>query len=287
MAVELNHVYKMDCIDERTSLPDNSVDLIIADPPYNLSKGGNWSWDNSVVLKGLGGNWNKVMESWDAMPLEEYWKFTLAWISEAKRILKPSGSMWIFGTYHNIGIINVVCQMLEIEIINEVVWFKRNSFPNLSGRRLTASHETLLWCHSGGKKRQYYFDYDYSKNGVFESDLIKKPGKQMRTVWDVPNNKTKVELKFGKHPTQKPLRLLERIVGLTSKEGDLMLTPFCGSGSECVAAKIAGREYIGFEIEDEYVELAEKRLENAERGSKLPPKEDSSRINPTLFQERK
>ena len=287
MAVELNHVYKMDCIEGMTSLPDNSVDLIIADPPYNLSKGGNWSWDNSVVLKGLGGNWNKVMESWDAMPLEEYWKFTLAWISEAKRILKPSGSMWIFGTYHNIGIINVVCQMLEIEIINEVVWFKRNSFPNLSGRRLTASHETLLWCHSGGKKRQYYFDYDYSKNGVFESDLIKKPGKQMRTVWDVPNNKTKVELKFGKHPTQKPLRLLERIVGLTSKEGDLMLTPFCGSGSECVAAKIAGREYIGFEIEDEYVELAEKRLENAERGSKLPPKEDSSRINPTLFQERK
>jgi len=287
MAVELNHVYKMDCIEGMTSLPDNSVDLIIADPPYNLSKGGNWSWDNSVVLKGLGGNWNKVMESWDAMPLEEYWKFTLAWISEAKRILKPSGSMWIFGTYHNIGIINVVCQMIEIEIINEVVWFKRNSFPNLSGRRLTASHETLLWCHSGGKKRQYYFDYDYSKNGVFESDLIKKPGKQMRTVWDVPNNKTKVELKFGKHPTQKPLRLLERIVGLTSKEGDLMLTPFCGSGSECVAAKIAGRDYIGFEIEDEYVELAEKRLENAERGSKLPPKEDSSRINPTLFQERK
>lgn len=287
MAVELNHVYKMDCIEGMTSLPDNSVDLIIADPPYNLSKGGNWSWDNSVVLKGLGGNWNKVMESWDAMPLEEYWKFTLAWISEAKRILKPSGSMWIFGTYHNIGIINVVCQMLEIEIINEVVWFKRNSFPNLSGRRLTASHETLLWCHSGGKKRQYYFDYDYSKNGVFESDLIKKPGKQMRTVWDVPNNKTKVELKFGKHPTQKPLRLLERIVGLTSKEGDLMLTPFCGSGSECVAAKIAGRDYIGFEIEDEYVELAEKRLENAERGSKLHPKEDSSRINPTLFQERK
>lgn len=287
MAVELNHVYKMDCIEGMTSLPDNSVDLIIADPPYNLSKGGNWSWDNSVVLKGLGGNWNKVMESWDAMPLEEYWKFTLAWISETKRILKPSGSMWIFGTYHNIGIINVVCQMLEIEIINEVVWFKRNSFPNLSGRRLTASHETLLWCHSGGKKRQYYFDYDYSKNGVFESDLIKKPGKQMRTVWDVPNNKTKVELKFGKHPTQKPLRLLERIVGLTSKEGDLMLTPFCGSGSECVAAKIAGRDYIGFEIEDEYVELAEKRLENAERGSKLPPKEDSSRINPTLFQERK
>lgn len=275
MAVELNHVYKMDCIEGMTSLPDNSVDLIIADPPYNLSKGGNWSWDNSVVLKGLGGNWNKVMESWDAMPLEEYWKFTLAWISEAKRILKPSGSMWIFGTYHNIGIINVVCQMLEIEIINEVVWFKRNSFPNLSGRRLTASHETLLWCHSGGKKRQYYFDYDYSKNGVFESDLIKKPGKQMRTVWDVPNNKTKVELKFGKHPTQKPLRLLERIVGLTSKEGDLMLTPFCGSGSECVAAKIAGRDYIGFEIEDEYVELAEKRLENAERGSKLPPKENS------------
>ena len=180
--IKVDDIYCMDCIEGMSSMDDNSVDLIIADPPYNLSKGNSWIWDNSVVLKGMGGNWNKVMESWDSLPLEDYWKFSLAWISEAKRILKPTGSMWIFGTYHNIGIINTILQMTETEIINEVIWFKRNAFPNLSGRRLTASHETILWCHSGGKKRQYYFDYEYSKDGVFEGDQIKAQSTQHKNL---------------------------------------------------------------------------------------------------------
>ena len=262
--LQTGKIINSDCVAGMRNLPDNCVDVIIADPPYNLSKGGEWKWDNSIVLAGMGGNWNKVMEDWDNMSLEEYLQFTQQWLTEARRILKPTGSMWIFGTYHNIGIINISCQLIGIEIINEVVWYKRNAFPNLSGRRLTASHETILWCNKGGKKREYYFDYEYSKEGFFEGDLLKSSGKQMRTVWDIPNNKEKKELSHGKHPTQKPLKILKRMIQLSSHPGDIMLTPFSGSGSECVAAKMTGRDYIGFEVNSEYCQLAETRLASCE-----------------------
>ena len=256
----LNSIITGECVEEMRKLPDSSVDLIIADPPYNLSKGGDWKWDNSVELQGMGGNWNKVMQDWDNYSFEAYMAFTKELLTEAQRILKPTGSMWIFGTYHNIGIINVFCQMLGIEIINEVIWYKRNAFPNLAGRRLTASHETILWCNKGGKKREYYFDYEYSKEGDFSYDGLKAPGKQMRTVWDISNNKEKSELAYGKHPTQKPIRILKRMIKLSSKPGDIMFTPFAGSGSECVAAKMTGRSFIGVEIDEEYCEIAKTRL---------------------------
>lgn len=263
--IPFDYIANLDCIEGMKALPDNCVDLIIADPPYNLSKSGDWKWDNSVSLAGMGGNWNITNENWDNMSLDDYLNFSIAWLSEAKRILKPTGSMWIFGTYHNIGIINIVCQMLNIEIINEVIWYKKNAFPNLSGRRLTASHETMLWVHSGGKKRDYYFDYNYSKNGEFPGDELKSPGKQMRTVWDLSNNKNREELKYGKHPTQKPIKILIRMIKLATKSGDVMLTPFAGAGSECVAAKMTGRHYIGFEIEKEYCDISEERLSHTEQ----------------------
>lgn len=258
----INTIINAECVEEMRKMPDSCIDLIIADPPYNLSKGGSWKWDNSIELKGMGGNWNKVMQAWDDYPFEAYMSFTKEWLTEAKRILKPTGSMWIFGTYHNIGVINVVCQMLGIEIINEVVWYKRNAFPNLAGRRLTASHETILWCNKGEKKREYYFDYEYSKTGDFSYDCLKTPNKQMRTVWDISNNKEKSELAYGKHPTQKPIRILKRIIKLSSKNGDLVFTPFSGAGSECVAAKMTGRKYIGIEMDKSYCELARARLEH-------------------------
>lgn len=260
-----DYINNSDCIEGMKTLPSNCIDIIIADPPYNLSKSGDWKWDNSASLSGMGGNWNITNENWDNMSLEDYFYFSLAWLSEAKRILKPTGSMWIFGTYHNIGIINIVCQMLRIEIINEVIWYKKNAFPNLSGRRLTASHETILWVHSGEEKRNYYFDYEYSKNGDFSGDKLKVSGKQMRTVWDLSNNKKSEELKYGKHPTQKPLKVLTRMINLSSRPGDVMLTPFAGAGSECVAAKITGRHYIGFEIEEKYCKISEERLSHAKQ----------------------
>ena len=260
--IPIDKIIKGDVIENMKKLPSNSIDLIIADPPYNLSKGNKWAWDAKSNLPGFGGAWNKVLESWDNMPLSEYFSFTASWVSEAKRILKPTGSMWIFGTYHNIGIMNTILQLLSIEIINEIIWYKRNSFPNLSGRRLTASHETLLWAHVGNKKRSYYFNYKFSKNFSDPTDTLKMKDKQMRTIWDIPNNKNPEELKFGRHPTQKPLRVCTRIVSLASKTDDIVLAPFAGAGSECVAAKLLGRHYIGFEIDDEYIEIAEKRLKN-------------------------
>jgi DNA modification methylase len=258
----LDTVYHQDCIEGMRSLPDQSVDLIIADPPYNLSKGNNWSWDRSVKLPGFGGNWNKVMEKWDDMSFEDYWAFTATWLTEAKRVLKPTGSIWVCGTYHNMGIINVIFQLLGIEIINEIIWYKRNAFPNLSGRRFTASHEVILWGHVSGKKRKYYFNYEEMKNSLFPEDVMKKEGKQMRTVWNIPNNKTREEIKFGKHPTQKPLALMNRMMKASSKTGDICLVPFAGAGSECVSAKILGRRFIGFEIDPKYVDIIKKRLEN-------------------------
>jgi DNA modification methylase len=241
-------------------LPDRSVDLAIADPPYNASLGGRWSWDGAVDLPGFGGDWSKVMEAWDAMGLPEYLAFTAAWLREVQRLVRPTGSIWIHGTYHNIGLINAALQGLGIEIINEVVWYKRNAFPNLAGRRLTASHETILWAHTGGKRREYHFDYAASRALACPEDGLRAPGKQMRTVWDIPNNKAPGELRFGRHPTQKPLRLLARMLALSARPGWLCLVPFAGAGSECVAARRAGLRFVGFETDARYVGIARRRL---------------------------
>ena len=247
------------CINGMSDLPSNSADVALADPPYNLSKGNSWKWDNSVELPGMGGDWKKVMEDWDDMSFSDYWKFTTLWLSEVKRIVKPTGSIWICGTYHNIGIVNTILQLLKIEIINEVIWYKRNAFPNLSGRRFTASHENLLWCHVG-KKRDYYFDYSSVKAMEFSNDLMKKKGKQMRTVWDIPNNKPSEETKHGKVTSQKPVALFERILNATSKKNQVCLIPFCGSGTECIAAIRTKRNFIAFENNKEHYNIANKRI---------------------------
>lgn len=258
-----DRVYIEDCISALKKLPTNSVDVAIADPPYNLSKGSVWKWDNSIQLPGFGGDWSKVMAEWDNMSLVEYFSFTLAWLSELKRIVRPTGSLWLHGTYHNIGIINFALQLLEVEIINEIVWYKRNSFPNLSGRRLTASHETILWAHTGGAKhRKYYFAYDKAKDMICPEDYLKEQGKQMRTVWDIPNNKKREETEFGKHPTQKPIRLLSRMLEISAKAGDILLIPFAGAGSDCVAAKQMGIGFLAFETDEHYAEICKKRLDS-------------------------
>jgi len=261
----LNRVHQLDCIEAMRRLPDNSIDLVIADPPYNLSKGGKWSWDNSVALPGFGGDWQKVMAQWDDMSLCDYFSFTLSWLSQVKRLVKPSGSIWVHGTYHNAGIINFCLQLLSVEIINEVVWYKRNSFPNLSGRRLTASHETILWAHTG-KRREYLFNYQASKELMCPEDGLKEKGKQLRTVWDVPNNKKREEIAFGKHPTQKPVRLLMRMLEISCGPNAVVLVPFAGAGSECVAAKNFGVSFLGFETEEEYVRVCESRLGQRHKG---------------------
>ena len=260
----LDSVYMMDCVEGMRQIPDDSVDLVVADPPYNASKGTMWKWDNASNLVGFGGKWTKIMENWDNMTLRDYFTFSISWLQEVKRIVHPSGSVWVHGTFHNIGIVNFVMQLLEIEIINEVVWYKRNSFPNLSGRRLTASHETILWAHTGKNSRLYYFDYEMAKRMNCNEDNLKIPGKQMRTVWDIPNNKQVEETIYGKHPAQKPIRLLNRMLRLSAKPESIVVIPFAGSGSECVAARRLGMHFIGFENNQKYYDICLRRLENSE-----------------------
>ncbi|MBI1877590.1 MAG: site-specific DNA-methyltransferase [Chloroflexi bacterium] len=242
------------------NLPDKSFDLAIADPPYGASTSAVWKLDNGHSLPGFGGAWKLAAHTWDMLSGTEGFEFTLCWLTELKRLVKPTGSIWLHSTYHNSGVINVACQILGLEIINEVIWFKRNAFPNLSARRLTASHETILWVHTGNSKREYYFNYEEVKAASFSEDSFKERGKQLRTVWDIPNNKAKEELKFGKHPTQKPLRLAERMLLISAKRGGRLLVPFLGSGTEIVAGLRFGMECVGFETDPQYFNLACQRI---------------------------
>ncbi|MDE6452765.1 MAG: site-specific DNA-methyltransferase [Muribaculaceae bacterium] len=245
-------------------LQDDSCDLCIVDPPYGASTTNNWSYGADCKVKGFGGDWKLTSEAWDLLTQNDSFLNTFEWLKELKRIIKPTGSIWIHSTYHNSGFVNVCCQLLGLEIINEIAWYKRNSFPNLSGRRLTASHETILWVHKGGEKnRKYIFNYNETKSFSAPYDMLKEAGKQMRTVWDIPNNKSKEEMQFGSHPTQKPIRVAERILLISGVENGSLLVPFAGSGTEMVAGINYGMNVVGFEINPEYFEIANKRLQNA------------------------
>lgn len=241
-------------------LPDNYFDLAIVDPPYGASTQFNWELIKNHDLKGFGGAWKLASHEWDMFSVDEYLQFTIAWLTQVSRLVKPTGSIWVHSTYHNSGFVNVVCQILKIEIINEVIWFKRNAFPNLSARRLTASHETIYWIHTGKAKREYRFNYDDVKNADFPEDSLKVQGKQLRTVWDIPNNKKPEELSQGSHPTQKPLRLLDRMFLISGIKGGKFLDPFMGSGSSLVSALNNGMKPTGFEINKEYFDIAAKRI---------------------------
>ena len=235
--------------------------MAICDPPYGAATSAKWNYDSSKKLNGFGGNWKLNNEEWDLLTGNEIFKSSYLWLKELKRLVKPTGSIWIHSTYHNSGFVNVVCQILGLEIINEVAWYKRNAFPNLSARRLTASHETILWVHTGGDKRQYNFNYDDVKRAKFAGDNLKEADKQLRTVWDIPNNKGKEELIFGNHPTQKPLRVADRLLMISGIKGGKLLVPFAGSGTEMISGLKYGMHSIGFETNEEYFDLAIKRIE--------------------------
>jgi len=220
----------------------------------------------------MGGAWKLADHTWDLFSGVDAFKHTLTWLAELKRLVRPTGSFWIHGTYHNIGFVNVACQMLQLEIINEVIWYKRNAFPNLAARRLTASHESLLWVHTGGAKRRYRFNYDDAKGAAFVGDSMKSAGKQLRTVWDIPNNKAKDELRYGQHPTQKPLRLLERLFLISGSKGGTCLVPFMGSGSDMLAAIRYGMDPTGFETDDKFFDVSCKRVEAEVEVRKANPK---------------
>lgn len=260
----MNNSYELhlkDAIEGMSDLQDDSCDLAICDPPYGAASKSTWNYDKSKKLAGFGGDWKLNTEIWDLVTGDDNFNSTFLWLRELKRIIKPTGSIWIHATYHNSGFINVACQLLGIEIINEIAWYKRNAFPNLSGRRLTASHETIFWAHTGGDKREYNFNYDDVKKATFKGDNMKEANKQLRTVWDIPNNKDKQERQFGSHPTQKPLRVSDRLLLISGVKGGKLLVPFAGSGTEMIAGLKYGMQPIGFEINQEYIDIAKQRIE--------------------------
>lgn len=261
-----------DAFEGMSKLASQSFDLAIVDPPYGASTAASWKINRGHALPGMGGAWKLASHSWDQLCNIESFEGTVGFLSELQRLVKPSGSIWVHATYHNAGVVNVACQMLGLEIINEVVWYKRNAFPNLSARRLTASHESIFWIHTGGKKRAYRFNYDAVKAAHFPEDNLKERGKQLRTVWDIPNNKRREELLFGVHPTQKPLRLIDRLMLISGVAGGKLLVPFLGSGTEVLAGLRSGMECTGFEIEPAYYDLACRRLEHEVRTQKEQPK---------------
>ena len=246
-------LYQGDCIELMKFMPPASVDMVFADPPYMLSNGG-FSVHAGKMVSVNKGSWDK------SKGIEEDLKFHLDWIEQCYRILKPAGTIWISGTYHSIYQCGYALQKLGYKILNDIAWFKPNAPPNLSGRYFTASHETLLWARKDPKAKHTY-NYLDMKNGAWhDSDFLKKEGKQMRSVWAVGTPRP-AEKTHGKHPTQKPLALLERIVLAATNPGDLILDPFSGSATTGLAAFNHGRKFIGMDLEDSYLDLSKTRHE--------------------------
>lgn len=246
-------LYLENSIEILKKLPENSIDMIFADPPYNLSNGG------FTVHAGKRVSVNKG--KWDeSKGMAEDYAFHLNWLKECYRVLKPEGTIWVSGTYHSIYQCGHALQHLGYKILNDIAWFKPNASPNLSGRYFTASHETLLWARKDHKSK-HTFNYKDMKNGEWHvGDFIKKEGKQMRSVWSITSPKPH-EKRHGKHPTQKPLALLDRIVLASTNIGDIVLDPFTGSSTTGISAKKHGRKFIGVDMEKDYLDLSIKRYE--------------------------
>jgi site-specific DNA-methyltransferase (adenine-specific) len=252
-------LYNNDSLKVLEQLPENSVDMIFADPPYNLSNGG-FSIHAGKMVSVNKGDWDK------SKGFKDDYDFHYKWIEAAKRVLKPNGTLWVSGTYHSIYQCGHALQSLGYHILNDVSWFKPNAAPNLSCRFFTASHETLIWARKDPKGK-HKFNYDAMKNGDWNGDFLKKPNMQMRSVWAIGTPKPE-EKKFGKHPTQKPHELLRRIVLASTNKGDIVLDPFAGSSTTGIAAHLSGRKFIGIDTEKKFLDLSIKRFEDTIKTTK-------------------
>ena len=245
----LNQILDGDCVEVMNSLPAGSVDMIFADPPYNLQLRGDLHRpDNSKV--------DAVDDAWDQFAsFKAYDKFTKAWLKAARRLLKPNGGIWVIGSYHNIFRVGAELQNQGFWILNDVVWRKTNPMPNFRGMRLTNAHETMIWA-SKEEASKYTFNYDALKS--------LNEGIQMRSDWVLPictgHERLKNEEGNKAHPTQKPESLLHRVIVGTTNPGDVILDPFFGTGTTGAVAKKLGRDYIGIEREEAYRKVATKRL---------------------------
>jgi len=248
----LSELFHGDTLEIMKTLKPESYDLIFSDPPYNLSNDG-FTCQNGKMVSVNKGEWDK------SKGFENDLAFHELWISQCKKLLKPNGTLWVSGTYHSIFLCGYLLQKNDWHILNDIAWFKPNASPNLSCRMFTASHETLIWAKKSKKAKQTY-NYKYLKEQDWGSDFIKKPNKQMRSVW-VINTTPQREKEFGKHPTQKPEGLLERVILSSTNEGDMVLDPFCGSGTTGVVATKNNRVFTGIDNNINYLnDISAKRL---------------------------
>jgi len=252
-------LYQANCLNILAELPENSVDMIFADPPYFLSSG-SFTCQNGKMVSVKKGDWDLSNGT------QKNFEFHVEWIKACRRILKPNGTIWISGTYHSIYQCGFALQVAGFHTLNDIAWFKPNASPNLSCRFFTASHETLIWARKD-KNAKHIFNYNLMKNGTWPEDALKKPGLQMRSVWSIGTPKT-IEKKFGKHPTQKPEDLLKRIILASTNKGDLIIDPFTGSSTTGIAAYLYGRNFIGIDTEKQYLDVSIKRFEELDKNMK-------------------
>lgn len=244
-----NRILVGDCLTELRRIPDRSVDLVFADPPYNLQLASDLLRPNNTRVDGVDDAWDKFAS------FEEYDRFTRAWLTECRRVLKPDGALWLIGSYHNVFRLGVALQDLGFWILNDVVWRKVNPMPNFRGRRFTNAHETLIWA-SRDQKSRYTFNYESLK--ASNDDL------QMRSDWLFPICSGPERLKDDggrkAHPTQKPEALLHRVLLATTNPGDTVLDPFFGTGTTGAVAEKLGRKWIGIERDPDYAKAATERI---------------------------
>jgi len=243
-----------DCVAEMAKLPAGSVDLVFADPPYNLQLQGNLKRPDDSRVAAVDDDWDKFAS------FSAYDDFTRAWLTACRRAMKPNGTLWVIGSYHNIFRVGALIQDLGFWILNDIVWRKSNPMPNFRGRRFTNAHETLIWAARDAAKRNYTFNYEALKAG---NDDI-----QMRSDWLIPLCTGEERLKGGDgkklHPTQKPEALLARVMLAASRPDDLVLDPFCGTGTTGAVARRLRRRFIGIERQADYAAAAEARIAAAE-----------------------
>ena len=261
--MELNKIINGNSIDEMNKLPENSVDLIFADPPY-------WMRTEGKLMRVEGGEFDGCDDEWDQFDtVEQYNNFTREWLTACYRILKPNGSIWVIGGMQCIYTIGSIMQDIGFWFINDIIWHKTNPTPNFKGTRLNNSHETLIWA-TKNKKSKYTFNYKTAKelniDSVTQEDFDKGIRKQLGSVWRFPvcsgNERLKDHNGNKLHSTQKPIQLLERIIAISSQIDDIILDPFAGTMTTGAAAKKLGRKYIMIEKESHYCEYGKKRLDS-------------------------
>jgi site-specific DNA-methyltransferase (adenine-specific) len=267
-------LYQADTLKFLKEIPENSVGMIFADPPYFLSSG-SFSCQNGKMVSVKKGDWDLSNGT------KKNFKFHNEWIKESRRVLKPNGTIWISGTYHSIYQCGFALEINKFHFLNDIAWLKPNASPNLSCRFFTASHETLIWARKE-KKGKHTFNYktmvEWENNYQKEIkcshcgkkdryEILHKKEKQMRSVWAI-NTPQRIEKTFGKHPTQKSAELLKRVVLASTNKGDVILDPFTGSSTTGLAAYLFGRNFIGIDNEKKYLDLSIKRFEELDKNMK-------------------